>query len=107
LYDRLISVIGLHRLYRLSVDGAFVCNSASEQFKKNFTPVFKNLQQVIDIFPLMPGEKGVRQKGVCEIEYNRLYFVSTGSECYFVAVQPMGEEINYEAVLRQFLVDFD
>lgn len=105
MYDRLNSVVGLQRLYRLGVDGAFVSNSASEQFRKIFAPVFKDLQQVIDIFPLIPGEKGVRQKGVCEIEHDRLYFVSAGSECYFIAVQPPGEKINYETTLKQFLVD--
>ena len=105
MYDRLTSVVGLQRFYRLDVDGAFVSNSASEQFRKTFAPVFKDLQQVIDIFPLMPGEKGVRQKGVCEIEHDRLYFMSAGSECYFVAVQPTDEKIDYETALRQFLVD--
>jgi len=105
MYDLLNSVVDLQRLYRLGVDGAFVSNSASEQFRKIFAPVFKDLQQVIDIFPLIPGEKGVRQKGVCEIEHDRLYFVSAGSECYFVSVQPTDEKINYETALRQFLVD--
>jgi hypothetical protein len=105
MYDRLISMVGLQCLYRLNVYGAFVSNSASEQFKKTFAPVFKNLQQLVDIFPLIPGEKGVREKGVCEIEDNRLYYVSTGSECYFVVVQPTDEEINYETALKQFLVD--
>ena len=105
MYDRLNSVVGLQRLYRLGVDGAFVSNSASEQFRKIFAPVFKDLQQVVDIFPLIPGEKGVRQKGVCEIEHDRLYFVSTGSESYFVAVQPTDAKINYETTLKQFLVD--
>ena len=105
MYDRLNSVVGLQRLYRLGVDGAFVSNSASEQFRKIFAPVFKDLQQVVDIFPLIPGEKGVRQKGVCEIEHDRLYFVSTGSESYFVAVQSTEEKIDYEATLKQFLVD--
>lgn len=105
MYDRLTSVVGLQRLYHLGADGAFVSNNESQQFRKTFAPVFKNLQQVIDIFPLILGEKGVRQKGVCEIEHDRLYFVSAGSECYFVAVQPTNEKIDYETALRQFLVD--
>jgi len=105
MYDRLTSVVGLQRLYRLGDDGAFISNSASEQFRKIFAPVFKDLQQVIDVFPLIPGGKGVRQKGVCEIEHDRLYLVSTGNECYFVAVQPTDEKIDYETTLKQFLVD--
>ena len=105
IYDRLTSVVGLQRLYRLGADGAFVSSNASRQFKKIFASVFKDFQQVIDIFPLIPGGKGARQKGVCEIEHDRLYFVSTGSECYFVAVQSTGEKINYETALKQFLVD--
>lgn len=104
MYDRLTSVVGLQCLYRLGADGAFVSNNESKQFRKTFAPVFKDLQQVIDIFPLMPGEKGVRQKGVCEIEHDRLYFMSAGSECYFVAVQPTDEKIDYETTLK-FLVD--
>lgn len=103
-YDRLTSVVGLQCLYRLGADGAFVSNNESKQFRKTFAPVFKDLQQVIDIFPLMPGERGVRQKGVCEIEHDRLYFVSAGSECYFVAVQPTDEKIDHETTLK-FLVD--
>jgi len=107
MYDQLTSVVGLQRLYRLGADGTFVSNNASKQFKKTFATVFKDLQQVIDIFPLMPGEKGVRKKGVCEIEHDRLYFMSDGSECYFVAVQPTDDKIDYETTLKQFLVDSD
>lgn len=106
-YDKLASLPGFQHIYRLGVDGAFASNNASRQFKRAFAAVFKNLQQVIAIFPLMPGEKGVRQKGVCEVEPDRLYFISTGRECYFVAVQPIGGQTDYEKALKGVLVDSD
>ncbi len=103
--DQLASVAGFQCLYHLRTDGTFVSSNASKRFRKTFAAVFKNLRQVVDIFPLIPGEKGVRQKGVCEIEADRLYFVSAGSECYFVAVQATEKKINYERALRRFAID--
>ena len=106
-YDRLISIPGFRHVYRLNVDGIFTSKNTAKQFKKAFAAVFKNLQQVIQVFPLMPGTETMRQKGVCEVERNSLYFVSNGSECYFVAVNPPGKDIDYEAVLKQVLLISD
>ncbi len=106
-YDRLTSIPGFQHLYRLSSDGAFIGQNMSDQFKKTFTAVFKHLREVIDIFALLPGSEVVRQKGVYEVERNRLYFVSTGSECYFVTIQPTGEQIDYEAALQKALLGAD
>lgn len=107
MYDRLTSIPGFQHLYRLSSDGAFIGQNTSDQFKKTFTAVFKHLREVIDIFALLPGSEVVRQKGVYEVERNRLYFVSAGNECFFVTVQPTGEQIDYEVVLQKALLGAD
>lgn len=106
-YDRLASVPGFQHIYQLSADGTFIGENTSRQFRKAFAPVFKHLREVIEIFALLPGGEKVRQKGVYEVERDRLYFVSVGNECYFVTVQPTGKEINYEVALQKALLGAD
>ena len=107
LYESLAAVPGLLHIYRLGSDGFFIDKSTSTEFRKAFTSVYKNIQQIVEVFPLVPGEDGVRQKGVCEVEHHSLYFVSAGSERYFVAVHPTGKRFDYEATFQQILADGD
>jgi len=106
-YDRLTSIPGFQYVFRLSADGTFSSENTSRQFRKAFAPVFKHLREIVEIFAFLPGGQNVRQKGVYEVERDRLYFVSAGSECYFVTVQPTGDAINYEVALQKALLGAD
>ncbi len=106
-YDRLVSIPGFKHVYRLTVEGTFVSTNTTEQFKREFGTAHANLSAIVDIFPLTPGQTDTRQEGVCEIETSRLYYVSAGRECYFVAFAPTGESIDYEKILRHLLIEPD
>ncbi len=104
-YERLTCVPGFQHVYYLDAGGSFTSKNASQQFKKAFGSVFKTLAQMIDVFPLLPGGFGEREKGVYEVKRDSLYFVSAGVECYFIEVCPTGERVDYETVLKHFLID--
>jgi hypothetical protein len=103
LYRQLNSIPGFQHVYRLNTDGTFISEISARQFKKTFSKIYKHVQEVVEVFALIPGALRERQKGVYEIEPYRLYFVSVGSECYFVSFLPSGEEINYETILQKMV----
>ncbi len=103
-YDRLASVPGFQHFFRLNLEGVFAGNTAVQQFKKTFRRVYKDLPQIIELFPYAPGGMGMRSTGVYEVIRNSLYFVSTGPECYFVSVKPESTDVDYETILKEVLI---
>jgi hypothetical protein len=101
LAKRLASISGVENVFRVDNDGGFHSSGVSEEFKKRYDSVFKSLYEVLDIFCQLPG--GKREKGVCEIEPNRLYLVSTGYECYFLLTRRVISDIDTESEIRAAL----
>lgn len=101
--ERLGKIPGVRKLYHLDNDGNFQGTETSEHFKKQFSFIFKNLREVLNLFSELPGQAGTRERGVYEVEQDRLYFVSLGTDCYFLLVSPDHNVPDYEAAIRNVL----
>jgi hypothetical protein len=94
---------GIERVFRLDNEGNFVGEHTTREFKRAFAPVFRNLRELMDVFCLIPGSGGVRERGVYEVEAGRLYFASSGKECFFIIADPLRSVDSYEAAIREVL----
>ena len=103
-YERLAGIAGVNKVYHLDAHGNFVGVNGSQQFQRGFGRIFKNLKDVMDIFvQLPPGDE--REKGVYEVERDSLYFVSTGGDCYFLAIRRTDGETMYEKAIKEAIGD--
>jgi len=73
IYDHLHSISGVQRVYRLDNEGNLIGGKNSESFRQAFGAVFKNLRELVDVFLRLPGVDIKREKGVFEVERDRLY----------------------------------
>ncbi len=96
--EKLQSVEGVQYVVRIDNDGNFESAKLSEAFRRNFSPIFKHLSDILDIFAQFSN--GNRERGVYEVEVDRLYLVSTGKDCYFVLTKPTGNIIDYARELE-------
>lgn len=103
LNDRLKMIHGIEKIYQLDRDGNFLNKNNSEQFKKIYSGVFKNIKDLIKLFSLVPGVIVTREKGVYEVERNSLYLLSCGDNLYFILVNKDSQNIEYEKVLKETL----
>lgn len=101
LLKNLSEIDGVKKAFRIDNEGNFESGSISDDFKKKYSAVFKNLCELMDIFRSLPG--GRREQGVYEIEHNRLYLVSSGHEFYFVLTRRIDHSRNIESELRAAL----
>ncbi|MBI5267301.1 MAG: hypothetical protein HY851_08725 [candidate division Zixibacteria bacterium] len=101
---KISAIPGVRKLYRLDNEGNFIGADLGEQFKTQFSFVFKNLREILGIFAELGGE-GVRERGVHEIEQDRLYFVSMGTECYIVLVEADPSVPGYGAAIGEAMRD--
>lgn len=102
--ETLREIPGVRNVYRLDNDGNFVGARTSEQFQESFGPIFQNMHQLLSIFLPDPEKDGKREKGVHEIEEDRLYLVSVGDECYFVVIEPKAGVSDYGDKIRQVVM---
>ena len=105
LTERLAALSGIQRIYHLDNDGNFIGSGSMDQFKSAFAPVFKHMHELLGVFIQLPGPNGRREQGVYEIERDNLYMVSTGKEFYFVVVQRVDRDTQYEESLRKIIRD--
>jgi hypothetical protein len=98
LSDRLARVEGVEKIFRIDNDGNFESNNISDEFRKRFSSLFRNLRELLDIFQNLPG--GKKEQGVYQIERNRLYLISTGLECYFILARNVAPARDLEIELR-------
>ncbi len=102
--EMLSTLDGFEYLFLLNPDGEFKTDASRIQFTKLFKKVAKSLQELVEIFPLYSGDENRREQGVYEVKRDRLYFVSTGEDCFFVTVCPTGDILDYEQVLKDMFV---
>ncbi|KAA3635294.1 MAG: hypothetical protein DWP97_04985 [Calditrichaeota bacterium] len=100
--QRFKAIEGVKYVYHLTPDGQFHSEVESNQFKKTFSPIFKNIVEMMEIFAISPGGLE-REKGVCEIQRNQLYLVSAGEKIYFVVLENPNKDINYEERFNQII----
>lgn len=103
LCDRITALPGVQRVFQVDNEGKFVGDPGSEQFRKMFSVVFKNLQELLELFDRVPGVGVTRARGVYEVERDRLYLASGGRECFFVLVRRVDVTTNYEKALKEII----
>ncbi|MEE8577985.1 MAG: hypothetical protein V3T31_12080 [candidate division Zixibacteria bacterium] len=101
--DRLRDIPGVTHIFRLDHEGNFVGKDSAKLFRKSFSAVSNSLRDLISLFARLPGVDGAHETGVCEIEPNRLYFASVGSEYLFIVIPPDAEELPYDALIKAAL----
>lgn len=101
--EKLAAVKGVRRVLELDQDGQFTQSEPSEAFRGLYKDLLKSLADLIQIFDTLPGENGNRQKGVYEVERNRLYFLSSGTFFYFVLCEPKDEPVEFEKVFKAII----
>ncbi|UCD64625.1 MAG: hypothetical protein JSW34_04100 [Candidatus Zixiibacteriota bacterium] len=107
LSDRLRSIAGVQSVYELDNEGNFCRQDIEEKFRKAYSALFKGLKDLIEVFAAVPGLGMTRERGVYEVERERLYLVSCGDEiCVVTVKRGASSETNYEQTLRQTLEDF-
>jgi len=103
--DALISlekIPGVEKIFQLDNEGNFSGGGLSDNFRRKYSAVFRNMSEIINIFEQLPGSQ--REQGVVEIEPDRLYFASGGRECFFILVRPLGAVINFESEIKKAIV---
>lgn len=100
-YERLLNAPGVEYVFRLDNDGNFVGHKDGKAFKKKFGALTKNLPELMNLFSMLPGTGGQREAGVCEIEMDRLYFASVGTECYFIMVERVDGDTDFETMIKR------
>ncbi|HVP07534.1 MAG TPA: hypothetical protein VMS71_06795 [Candidatus Acidoferrum sp.] len=98
--DCIAAVPGVQKVFHLDNEGNFMGDTGSEQFRKMFGPVFKSLHELMAIFGRLPGVGITREKGVYEVERDRLYFASAGTECFFVLVRRVDPTTDFEKAIK-------
>ena len=100
---RLATVPGVEHIYSLDNFGSFAGSHHDEHFKQAFSAIYKSITDLVEIFSQLPGENR-REKGVYEVQRDRLYLVSCGEVCYFVTVHRANHEVVYEKAIREALL---
>ena len=102
---RLSSIPGVQQVFCLDNEGNFFSENGSEEFHKQFAPVFNHLRELMEVFSRIPGVSYAREPGVYEVERDRLYLASAQTECYFVIVRRINVTTNYEQEIKLALCD--
>lgn len=107
LIERIKAVPGIEYTFQLDVSGTFSGKVVGEQFRKVFPKIHRNVRELIEIFARIPGVTSSREKGIYEVERNRLYLISCGDELYFVSIRDAAADIVYEKTLREIMDEYD
>lgn len=99
--ERLMAVAGVEHIYSLDNAGQFATSRHGDHFKKAFSSIFKGVRDLVEVFRTLPGETMTREKGVYEVERNRLYLISCGDECLLVTVHQTVQNTAFEKVLKE------
>jgi len=95
--SRLSNLKGVERVFRMDNKGRFLEAQVSEVFNERFAAVMSNINEVMNIFSELPG--GKRESGLVEIEPRRLYFISSGYECYFLLTHRLLTDDEIQPIL--------
>ena len=100
--DKILDLPGVSQLFRLTNDGDFVDDGTENKFRKKYRKIFKNLADLMELYGREQG--GIKREiGVYEIQPEKLYFASSGVECYFIVINEPSLELNYEISIRDII----
>ncbi len=103
--ERLEAIPGIKRIYCLDNEGNFLNREDPARFKKAYSVLLKNLSELMELFAWTPGVGLTRVRGVYEVERDRVYFASAGYECYFVIVNRLDADTDYEKAIKAAVSD--
>jgi hypothetical protein len=99
---RIKDINGVERVFYINNEGEFSSDQISKEFKKKYSVISKSMLEILNIFGLLPN--GEREKGVYEVESDRLYLASCGQECYFILTSPSTADVSFESEIRQAIL---
>ena len=100
---RIKDINGVERVFFINNEGEFSSEQISKEFKKKYSAISKSMLEILNIFGMLPG--GEREKGVYEVESDRLYLASCGQECYFILTRPSSVETSFETEIRKVIMN--
>jgi hypothetical protein len=103
LADKFGSIPGVEKVYQLDRAGRFLAESESSFFKNAYPAIFQGLEDLIQLFMQLPGAEMKRERGVCEVDRDRLYFVSAGKEFYFLIVTRIDHKTEFEKEIKKIV----
>ena len=106
LADRIKAIPGVQRVYDLDNEGNFMRPDIADHFKKSYAVIYRGLKELVEIFAMIPGITMTREKGVYEVERDRLYLISCGDELCVVTVKRSNDEVVYESAIKSALEGF-
>jgi|GEM_PF-6256445 len=81
------------KVYIITSEGKITGDKeTTQQFKKMFKHILKELPEMLGIFSRLPGPEGGYEHGIYEVEPGRIILVSSGAEYYLILLKP---KINY------------
>ena len=102
IHELLMNLPGVRQVFRLTNDGDFVEAGTEVKFKKAHRKIFKNLTDLMELYGREAG--GIKRTvGVYEVQPERLYFASSGIECYFVMIDEPSLEFSYEIGIQDVI----
>jgi len=103
LVDRLREIPGLEHVFHLDAEGNFRGQASQKLFKKSHSKLFKSIPELMSIFSMLEGDDPARESGVCEIEYDRVYYASAGRDCYFITVKREDPDTDFEKEIKSII----
>ena len=103
LHERLEMVPGVVFVIEIDASGNFLSKQVGEQFKKKYSFIFKNLRELFQVFMSFSIGITSQDKGVYEIERNRLYLISDGELYYIIDINSADKISNYEKAFKSLL----
>jgi hypothetical protein len=79
----------VEQVFRITFDGRLADDSQlSDEFKKFFKHIIKELPQMMMVFASIPGKTERREEGIYELEPGRILLISTGIEYFLILLKP-------------------
>ena len=103
LADKLTSIPGVEKLYHLDRSGRFVVSEDASYFKNAYPTLYRGLEELVELFMLLPGAEMKRERGVYELERDTLYFVSAGKDYFFVKVTRIDHKTDFEQSIKELI----
>lgn len=103
LADKLTSIPGVEKVYHLDRAGRFVTPEDVDYFKSAYPSLYRGLEELIELFMLLPGAEMKRERGVYELERDSLYFVSAGKDFFFIKATRIDHKTDFEKAIKEMI----
>lgn len=92
------------KVYIITPEGKITGDKeTTQQFKKMFKHIFRELPEMLGIFSRLPGPEGGHEHGIYEVEPGRIILVSSGAEYYLILLKLKANYPEFQEKLRKIL----